>query len=128
MSSFSQQRRVLLYIKDAISYSRRAIEFLGNQTDEQLEDDIKGQFALFRAIEVVGEAARCIPEDVRALAPEIPWRDVIAMRNRIAHHYFGVRLDIVANVVRQDLPPLISSLERLLADLNAVQYSEPSDS
>ncbi len=50
---------------------------------------------------------------MRAKAPEIPWRNILAMRNRIVHHYFGVRLDIVLNVVRNDLPSLVESIERL---------------
>ena len=124
MSSLTPQRRAILYVEDAITYSKRAIEFLGGQSDDQLEQDLKGQFAIFRAIEVVGEAARNIPEEVRALSTDIPWSDVIAMRNRIAHHYFGVRLDVVINVVRLDLPPLIVSLEHLLLDLKRSQEQD----
>jgi uncharacterized protein with HEPN domain len=118
MSGLTPERRATLYIEDALKYSRHAIEFLGDRDDADLERDLRGQFAIVRALEVVGEALRCIPEELRKLAPEVPWREVIAMRNRIVHHYFGVRLDVVLNVVRQDLPPLIESMERLLLKIS----------
>ena len=115
MNRITSDRRAALYIQDIIKYSTNAIEFLGDQSDEQLEEDIKTQFAIIRALEVIGEAARSIPDEIRLLAPDVPWQEVVAMRNRIVHHYFGVRMDIVLNVVRNDLRPLIDSMECLLA-------------
>ncbi len=129
MSDLTPERRALLFVEDILEFSRYAMEFLGDSADADLEKDLRTQFAIVRAIEVVGEAARSVPEEVRSLAPEVPWRDVVAMRNRIVHHYFGVRLDLVLNVVRQDLPPLIVSMERLLKRLSSdedVETGPPS--
>ena len=117
MMRITAERRAALYIQDILKYSHLAIEFLGDQSDAQLESDLKTQFAIIRSLEVIGEAARCIPEEIRLLAPNVPWQEVIAMRNRIVHHYFGVRLDIVLNVVRNDLGPLNKTMEDLLVIL-----------
>ncbi len=68
-----------------------------------------------RLIEVVGEAANKVSGDVRERNPDIPWREIIAMRNRIIHGYDAVDFDILWAVIRQDLPDLIPRLERLLS-------------
>jgi uncharacterized protein with HEPN domain len=70
-----------------------------------------------RAIEVIGEAARSIPEEVKALAPDVPWQQIIVTRNKIVHHYFGVKLHVVWRVIDADLQPLINSMKVLLAKL-----------
>jgi len=121
MSGPSPERRAILYLEDVLKFAHYAIQFLGDQSNEQVENDLQAQFAIVRAVEVIGEAASQIPVDIRDLAPEVPWRDIVAMRNRIIHHYFGVHLDIVLNVVRQDLAPLIESVEHLLSELRASQ-------
>jgi len=100
-----------------IEHAQYALEFTAGVTEEEFLADRKLQFAVIRALEVVGEASRAIPEEVRILAPEIPWRQISITRNKIVHHYFGVKLDIVWQVTVQDLEPLIRSMERLLTQL-----------
>jgi len=63
---------------------------------------------------VIGEAASRLSESTRKTAPEIPWHEIIAMRNRLVHGYFAVDLDIRWTVVHDDPPELIESLEKLL--------------
>lgn len=63
---------------------------------------------------VIGEAARFIPEEVEDRHPEIPWAKLRGMRNVIVHGYFGVRLDVLWDTIRDDLPPLVGQLEHLL--------------
>lgn len=100
-----------------IEYAKYAIDFCRGVTEESFVEDTKLVFAVARAVEVVGEAARAIPEEVRILAPEVPWRQIVVTRNKIAHQYFAVKLDVVWNIVQNDLPPLIESMENLLARL-----------
>jgi uncharacterized protein with HEPN domain len=71
-------------------------------------------FAVVRAIEIIGEAASRVTQDARTAFPNIPWADVTAMRNRLIHAYFEVDLARVWDTVTDDLPPLISQLQRTL--------------
>lgn len=104
-----------------IEYATDAIEFCRGVSAEEFSSDKKLVFAVVRAVEVVGEAVRAIPEDIRTRAPEVPWQQIVRTRNRIAHHYFGVKLDVVWNIVQQDLEPLIASMKRLLKELESDQ-------
>jgi uncharacterized protein with HEPN domain len=69
-----------------------------------------------RALEVVGEAARKIPEDVQNANPEIPWREMSAMRNKLMHEYFGANMKVVWRTVQEDLPVIIPVLRKMLAE------------
>ena len=104
------ERRTLLCIEDVIENARLAIEFCQDTDEAHFAEDTKLVFAVTRALEIVGEAARSIPDSVRAQAPEVPWAQIVRTRNKIAHHYFAVRLDVVWNIVHADLPPLVASM------------------
>lgn len=69
--------------------------------------------AILRNLELIGEAARNLPDDVRQQAPEIPWKPMITVRNLLAHVYFGVDREIVWNIVETEIPALIVSLSDL---------------
>jgi uncharacterized protein with HEPN domain len=75
-------------------------------------------------IEIVGEAARDVSDEVRAAHPEVPWRVITDMRNRVSHGYFDIDLGVVWNTVTRDLPKLQESVTRSLAELD----SEAEDS
>ena len=66
-----------------------------------------------RNLEPIGEAATPIPEDVREANPQIPWRLVIATRNRLIHGYLGIDNDTLWSVIQDDIPPLLTNLEAL---------------
>lgn len=71
--------------------------------------------ATVRNLELIGEAAGRIPADVRQNAGDIPWRLIIATRNRLIHGYLGIDEDTLWSIVRSDVPPLLDSLRRLRA-------------
>ena len=75
-----------------------------------------------RLLEILGEAARGVSEDLKSLQPEIPWREIVATRNLLIHEYFGVDMGVVAAILEQDLPSL---LERLEAILQTMDHSGP---
>lgn len=76
--------------------------------------------ALVRSIEIIGEAGANVSGAGRAGAPNVPWREIVAMRNRLIHAYFDVNLDILWKTVESDLPPLVSILRRVLAEGNTI--------
>jgi uncharacterized protein with HEPN domain len=73
--------------------------------------------AFVRSIEIIGEAAKKIPDDVRTLESTVPWRSVCGMRDRLIHDYAGVDLFIVWDVAVNEAPGLVQKIERLLAVL-----------
>lgn len=70
--------------------------------------------AVLRNLELIGEAATHVPEAASSLAPEVPWRLIVAVRNRLIHGYLGIDDDTLWSILRDDLPPLRGALARLL--------------
>ena len=66
-------------------------------------------------IQIIGEAARGVSDKVRAAHPEVPWRVITGMRNRVSHGYFNIDLDVAWNTVTRDLPKLQESVTRIFA-------------
>lgn len=73
-------------------------------------------FAVVRAWEIVGEAAKRIPKKVRDANPDVPWRAMAGIRDKLIHDYTSVNLEIVWKTVEEDLPGLISQIERIIRD------------
>ena len=103
----------LHHILDAI----RQIESYTAEIDRDVfEADDMRQDAVIRQIEIIEEAGRQLSDDFQDEHNHVPWSDVIGMRNRIAHDYMNIDLDIVWEVIHHDLPTLKSSVQRLLSE------------
>ena len=102
------------YINDILASIQEAIEFTGGMTFDEFSRDKKTINAVIRSLEVLGEASRKIPDHLKAETPEVPWKRMAGMRNKLIHEYFGVDLEIVWAVIKEDLPPLVHHLEKLL--------------
>ncbi|MBF0325826.1 MAG: DUF86 domain-containing protein [Magnetospirillum sp.] len=98
------------YLADMLAYAEKARRFVGAMTPEELLADEKTYLATVRAIEIVGEAARHVPDDFRARFPAIPWRQMVAMRNILAHNYEGADPRIVHRTATVNLADLITLL------------------
>jgi uncharacterized protein with HEPN domain len=103
-----------------------AVAFAAGKTRTDLETDLMFQFATVRALEIIGEAAARLPDETRAAHPEIPWSNMIGMRNRLVHGYFDVDLDIVWNTVDRNLSPLIGTLNNWIAAALQQQTKSPA--
>jgi uncharacterized protein with HEPN domain len=79
-----------------------------------LDEDLTFNLALKRLIEIIGEAANRVPDEFQDAHPEIPWIEIVGMRNRLIHGYDEVDFDFLWNVVRDDLPSLIKQLNKIL--------------
>ncbi|ARJ68189.1 hypothetical protein WV31_15540 [Magnetospirillum sp. ME-1] len=97
-----------------LDHAEKAIAFVGGMDWPQFAGDEKTRFAVVRAVEIVGEAARRVPEDFRDSQPQIPWRRIIGMRNVLAHDYIGTNPRVVYDTVVIFLPELISALRPLI--------------
>ena len=94
-----------------------AVVFARGKQRSDLDADRMLSLSLVKLIEVVGEAANNVSEVGQAQYSQIPWPDIVGMRHRLIHGYFDVDLDIVWAVVANDLPPLITELEKILASV-----------
>jgi uncharacterized protein with HEPN domain len=102
------------YLRDMLENAELARTFVqGMEYDEFFEDE-KTKYAVMRALEVIGESARQVPEGVRNSATEIPWREISGMRNKLMHEYFGANMKVVWRTVQEDLPIIIPALRKLI--------------
>ncbi|MCU0516167.1 MAG: DUF86 domain-containing protein [Oscillatoria sp. Prado101] len=101
----------LRHILDAAT---EAVSFAQNRTRSDLDTDRMLVRALVQCLEVIGEAASRITKERREELPQIPWSQMIGMRNRLVHAYFDIRLDVVWRTVTEDLPVLIAELENII--------------
>lgn len=93
------------------------MRFVEDVKYEDFIHDDKTVFAVIRAIEVIGEAVKNIPDDVKDKYSEIPWRDMAGMRNKLIHAYFGVDIKKVWKAIKEEIPPLKPTFEQMLKDL-----------
>lgn len=101
-------------LRHMLEAARDAIGFAQGQERKDLERDRKLTLALIKSIEIVGEAASRLGPDTRSRYSQIPWADIVGMRNRLIHAYYDVDLDRVWDTVLDDLPPLVALLEEIL--------------
>jgi uncharacterized protein with HEPN domain len=115
MSDAAVPREWRFYVSDMISFCDKALSYTTGLDRSTFGADPMRYDATLRNIELIGEAATHVPESVRAAAPDVPWRMVIAARNRLIHGYLGIDDDTLWSIVSDDLVPLRAALERLLA-------------
>jgi uncharacterized protein with HEPN domain len=99
----------MVRIRHMLDHSREAVELTRGRLRADLDTDRMLNLSLVRLVEVVGEAASSVPEEFRMRFPEIPWRQIVGMRNRLIHGYQTVDFDILWAIVEQDLPVLTRS-------------------
>ena len=110
-------RLVRELLGDILDEARFLASEVKKRTQEDFLSDGLSQRAFVRSIEIIGEASKKIPVEVRFLDSSIPWRSVCAMRDRLIHDYSGVDYIIVWDVAANEAPNLSQKIERLLAAL-----------
>ncbi|MGK7943823.1 MAG: DUF86 domain-containing protein [Microcystaceae cyanobacterium] len=113
------------YLRDIEKAIRLAIEFTDGMDFDEFCQDKKTIFAVTRAIQIIGEAVKKLPDNLRENNPQIPWQDIAKMRDKVTHQYFAVKLDIIWDTVKEDLPFLKSLMASLLADSTELEENEP---
>src|SRR4030067_980315 len=101
------------HIEDILDAMNKAEILLEGVTFEQFEADFRTNFAVVRALEIVGEAKKRLPDSLRQQYPDIPWRGMAGMRDRIIHAYDTVDLEIVWDVVKKDIPEIKPRIQKI---------------
>jgi uncharacterized protein with HEPN domain len=101
-------------LRHMLDATKAALSFASARQPAELETDLQLQFALVRAIEIIGEAASKVSPEVRMVSSDIPWSSIVSMRNRLIHAYFDIDHDILWNTISEALPALEHQLEVLL--------------
>jgi uncharacterized protein with HEPN domain len=104
------------YIEDMLDAMDKAEQALTGVDFDRFSEDFIINFAVARALEIVGEAAKRLPPEVRAAYADIPWREMAGMRDRIIHGYDNVNLRIMWDVVKKEIPALKPQLQQILQD------------
>ncbi len=105
------------YILDILTSIDEIEEFTEGMDFEEFAVDKKTINAVIRSLEVMGEAAKKIPREIREKYPDIPWKYLAGMRDKLIHEYHGVDLEIVWEVIRTEIPPLRQRFEKVLREL-----------
>jgi len=111
VSSTKNDIAYLKHIADAISDIKR---FMKNVNKEEFLENREKQYAVLRALEIIGEATKNLSKEMKAEHPEVNWSDIAGMRDRLIHQYFGVNLDLVWATVKKNLPELENQVSEML--------------
>lgn len=113
------KRPVRMRVQDALDVMDRATGFIGDAQPHEFATDEQAVYAVERCFTVLGEAIRHVPDDVREAHPDVPWREILGMRNRITHDYLYTDREMVWRTVRADFPALRPLLLHVLDTLEA---------
>lgn len=110
------KREWKLFVEDVLESIGLIEKYIEGMKNEDFVNDRKTTDAVVRNLEIIGEASRHIPDEVKEKYPDIDWKGVIGLRNRITHEYFGISLRIVWDIVKQELPKLKEQMKKILVE------------
>lgn len=102
-----------LLVADMLEAIAKIERYVGALTDRQFLEDERTSDAVVRNLEIIGEAASRLPDAYRSTAAQVPWHQVVGLRHRIVHEYFGIDLQLVWVIIHTDLPKLREALRDL---------------
>ena len=116
MKPSAPPRNWKIRIADILQCITKILRYTKGYSFDDFQADEKTIDSVLRNLEIIGEAARHVPTEIRAKHPELPWAEMLTMRNIVIHEYHGVNLSIIWQTVKEDLPPLVSHLKRILQE------------
>ena len=117
MSHDNKGREIIDYLNDIDDSISDILNFTADISYEEFEADKKTQHAVIHCLEVIGEAVKKIPDDIRNRYNKIPWKEIAGMRDKLIHEYFGVDLKTVWATIVEDIPPLEDLICQIIEDL-----------
>ncbi len=104
----------LIFVKHIQESIKNIDVFLKGVSENSFLKNVEKQSAVIRQLEIIGEAVKNIPDDFRVKYKDIPWTDIGATRDKIIHHYFGIKLEIIWNIIKKDLPILKKQINEII--------------
>jgi len=104
------------YLEDMIGFAEKVIAYTDGLDQEGFVASGLNYDATVRNLELIGEAATNIPDEIRQKYPQIPWRLVVATRNKLIHGYLGIDNDTLWSIIQTDIPALLDELHKMKAE------------
>jgi uncharacterized protein with HEPN domain len=117
--STESKREWVFYLDDMIAFAEKVSAYSRRLDQQEFVANSLVYDATLRNLELIGEAATHVPDDVRSANPQIPWRLIIATRNRLIHGYLGIDDDTVWSIIQDDLPKLLTALRGMREKLTS---------
>lgn len=118
------KRDIALYIKDILRNMEKAEKFIKDITYDDFASDEKTNYAVIRCIEIIGEATKNVPDDIRVKYSDIPWKKMAGMRDKISHFYFGANMKKVWLAVNRDIPDIKPHIKKILRDIKKQEHAK----
>jgi uncharacterized protein with HEPN domain len=118
------KRDYRLYIDDILEAVEKIEKYVMGLTFNQFAQNSMIIDAVIRNFEIIGEATKNIPEEVRKKYPDIPWKEMAGMRDKLAHEYFGVVLEVVWETMKKRLPDLKTLIQKVSKEMNKENDNE----
>lgn len=110
------KRNWKLFLEDILESIELIKQYVEKMKIDNFKEDRKTIDAVVRNLEIVGEASRYLPEEIKQKYPKIDWKGVAGLRNRIAHEYFGLSVEIIWEIITKELPVLKKEMEQVLRE------------
>ena len=105
------------YLQDILDSIEKIRKFIQNFNYTEFEKDDKTLYAVIRAIEIIGEATKKIPNKIRNSYPNVPWREMARMRDKLIHDYLGLNTEVVWETATNDIPQLEPSIRQIISEV-----------
>ncbi|MDR1170378.1 MAG: DUF86 domain-containing protein [Prevotellaceae bacterium] len=112
-----EQRVYRMYFDDMLTAIERIFEYTQGFDFTDFKRDYKTMDAVIRNFEIIGEAAKNIPDNIKEQYPDVPWNEMYSLRNRISHAYFGIDYGIIWDIITNDLPESKLQIEKISREI-----------